>query len=98
VAELRAEIAAPFLASQLGIPTLTSMDMLTNHRNHVGRWVEAMRGDPALIGRTADAASEAVQYLLALAGQGLPAPPWLTVPRGLVSPATPSRDIQCRQK
>src|SRR5215470_4246182 len=58
VNELRAEIAAPFLASQLGIPVLTDMAKLTNHRKHVARWVEAMNADATLIFRTAAAASQ----------------------------------------
>src|SRR5262249_5672056 len=69
VGELRAEIAAPSLAAQIGIPTLCDLALLTNHRNHVGPWVEAMGADPALIFRTADAASQAVEHLLSQKGR-----------------------------
>lgn len=64
--ELRSEIAAPFLASRLGIPVLCDMDKLPNHRNHLARWITAMHDDPTLIFNVAADASEAVEYLLSL--------------------------------
>lgn len=66
IREWRAEIAAPFLASQLGIPVLADMKKLTNHCKHLDRWVRAMKEDPTLIFKVADAASECVAYLLSL--------------------------------
>lgn len=66
VCELRAEMAAPMLASQLGIPVLIDMRKLTNHRKHLGRWIAAMKDDPTLIFNVAASASEAVEYLLSL--------------------------------
>lgn len=67
VCELRAEMAAPMLASQLGIPVLTDMRKLTNHRKHLGRWIAAMKDAPTLIFQVAADASKAVEYLLSLA-------------------------------
>jgi antirestriction protein ArdC len=64
--ELRAEIAAPFMASQLGIPFLTDMKLLPNHGEHLARWVKAMKSNPTLIVQVAADASEAVAYLLSL--------------------------------
>lgn len=70
VRELRAEITAPFLTAQLGVPVLTDMKKLTNHRNYLARWVKAMRNDPTLIFQVAADASEAAKYLLLLAKEG----------------------------
>lgn len=67
VRELRSEIAAPFITAQLGIPVLTDMKKLPNHRKHLDRWVKAMQDDPTLILTVAADASEAVAYLLSLA-------------------------------
>jgi antirestriction protein ArdC len=66
VNELRAEIAAPFLASQLGLPVLCDMPKIRNHGKHLGRWVRAMKNDPTLIFNVAADASRAVAYLLSL--------------------------------
>lgn len=71
VRELRAEIAAPFMTAQLGIPVLCDMKKLPNHRNHLDRWIKGMRTDPTLIFNVADAASRAVAFLLSLAKTGL---------------------------
>ena len=68
VRELRAEIAPPFLTSQLGLPVLADMKKLTNHHNHLTRWVQAMHADPSLIFNVTADASEAVEYLLSLGG------------------------------
>lgn len=64
VRELRSEIAAPFLASQLGIPVLCEMHKLANHGKHLPRWIKAMENDPHLIFQVAADASKAVDYLL----------------------------------
>jgi antirestriction protein ArdC len=66
VRELRAEIAAPFMASQLGIPVVTDMKMILNHGEHLARWITAMKADPTLIVQIAADASAAVAYLLSL--------------------------------
>lgn len=68
VRELRAEIAAPFMAAQLGIPVLCDMPKIRNHGKHLGRWVRAMKADPTLIFNVAADASKAVAYLLSLKG------------------------------
>jgi len=68
VRELRAEIAAPFITAQLGLPVLSDMKLLPNHRKHLARWVRAMKQDPNLIFQIASDASEAVAYLLSLKG------------------------------
>jgi antirestriction protein ArdC len=44
------------------------MKKLPNHRKHLGRWVTAMKADPTLIFNVAEAASDAVAYLLSLKG------------------------------
>lgn len=67
IRELRAEITAPFLTSQLGVPVFCDMEKLTNHRNYLPRWVTAMRQDPTLIFQIAADASKAAAYLLSLA-------------------------------
>jgi antirestriction protein ArdC len=64
VRELRAEIAAPFMTAQLGLPVLADMQKLKNHRNHLARWVKAMHADPTLIFHVAADASQAVEFLL----------------------------------
>jgi antirestriction protein ArdC len=68
VNELRAEIAAPFMTAQLGLPVFSDMKILSNHRNHLARWAKAMNTDPSLIFHVAAAASDAAEYLLSLRG------------------------------
>lgn len=68
VRELRAEIAAPFLASQLGLPVFCDMLKIRNHGKHLAHWIKAMRADPTLIFNVAADASEAVAFLLSLKG------------------------------
>ena len=64
VRELRAEMTAPFLASQLGVPVLCDMPKICNHGNHLDRWIKAMKEAPTLIFQAAADASEAAAYLL----------------------------------
>lgn len=64
VNELRAEIAAPFTTARLGLPVFSEMKKLTNHNNHIDRWVTAMHADPTLIFKVAQSASDGVEYLL----------------------------------
>jgi antirestriction protein ArdC len=68
VNEMRAEIAAPFMTAQLGLPVFSEVTKLTNHRKHLDRWIGAMNDDPTLIFQVANAAGEAVEYLLSLRG------------------------------
>src|SRR5262245_2806410 len=71
IRELRSEIAAPFLVSQLGLPVLCDMHKIRNHGKHLHRWIKGMRDYPTLIFNVADAASEAVAFLLSSAKAGL---------------------------
>jgi antirestriction protein ArdC len=64
VCELRAEIGAPFLASQLRIPVFNDLTLLMNHRKYLSHWIKEMKKDPMLIVRIAAAASQAVDFLL----------------------------------
>jgi antirestriction protein ArdC len=66
--ELRAEIAAPFLAAQLGIPVLTDMSVLMNHSRYLPTWIKAIQHDPTVLVRTAENATEAVDYLRSRTG------------------------------
>ncbi len=59
--ELRAEIAACFMASSLGIP---NSDDLTNHTAYIGSWLQALQNDPKFIFRASSAASKAADYVL----------------------------------
>lgn len=68
IRELHCEIAAPFMTAQLGIPVLSDMTKLTNHKKHLSRWVKGLKADPLLIFNVAEAASQAVEYLLSLKG------------------------------
>lgn len=67
IRELRAEITAPFMASQLGLPVLCDMQKIRNHSKHLAHWVRAMKIDANLIFNVAAASSEAAHYLLSLA-------------------------------
>lgn len=68
IREWRAEIAAPFLASQLGLPVFCDMPKIRNHAKHLHRWIKAMKADSSLIFTVTEAASQAVAYLLSLKG------------------------------
>lgn len=57
--ELRAEIGASYLASELGIPT-----SLTNHSAYLDFWVKAMKADNNVIFKISSAASKAVDFIL----------------------------------
>lgn len=59
--ELRAEIAACFLASEIGIP---HGEALENHASYVKSWLDAMRGDVNYIFRASRMASATTDYLL----------------------------------
>ena len=68
IRELRAEIAAPFMTAQLGLPVLCDMQKIRNHGRHLAWWIKAMRADPTLIFNVTDAGSQAVAFLLSLKG------------------------------
>jgi len=59
--ELRAEIGACFLATELGIP---NADNLPNHAAYVQNWLGALENDPKFIFRASAAASKAADYIL----------------------------------
>ncbi len=67
VNELRAEIASAFTTARLGLPAVSDMKKLINHRNHLSRWIKAIQSHPTLIFNVAQSASDAVDYLLGLA-------------------------------
>ena len=60
--EMRAEIGAGFLSSQIGIP---SYGPGKHHFNHVESWVGALRQDHRAIFRVSSAASAAAAFILA---------------------------------
>jgi antirestriction protein ArdC len=59
--ELRAEIAAAFALTELGVP---QSDDLTNTQAYVASWLAAMANDPAYIFKASSQASKAADYLL----------------------------------
>lgn len=62
--ELRAEIGADYLCTELGVPYL-DIDKRVNHKKHIDRWVKMMREDPDLIFRITAEASKSVDFILA---------------------------------
>lgn len=59
--ELRAEMAACFALSELGVP---HSDDLSNATAYLASWLKAMQNDPKFIFRASSDASKAVDYLL----------------------------------
>lgn len=59
--ELRAEIAACYMFTELGVPQ--SAD-LTNHHAYLQTWLKALRSDPTFIFSCATAATKAADYVL----------------------------------
>lgn len=59
--ELRAEIAACFLASEIGIPHGEGME---NHASYVKSWLDQMKGDSGYIFRASRMASATTDFLL----------------------------------
>ena len=59
--ELVAELAACFLATELGVP---HGEPLHNHAAYIGGWLQAMRGDPNVIFRAASQASKVTDFIL----------------------------------
>lgn len=62
--ELRAEVGADYLCTELGIPCL-DIEKRANHLKHIDRWVKMMREDPDLIFRITAEASKSVDFILA---------------------------------
>jgi antirestriction protein ArdC len=63
VRELRAEITADFLTSELGLPGLAYV-CRANHHNHLALWIELMQDNPRMIFDVATAATRAVDFIL----------------------------------
>jgi antirestriction protein ArdC len=59
--ELRAEIAACFLSTGLGIPNSND---LTNHTSYIASWLQSLENDPKFIFRASAAASRATDFIL----------------------------------
>lgn len=64
--ELRAEIAACFVAQEIGIP---NGEGLENHAAYLQGWLRAMRGDTSFVFRASSQASAAADYLLSFVQQ-----------------------------
>ena len=69
--ELRAEIGADYICTELAIPCL-DMSKRTNHRNHIEKWVAMLREDPDLIFRITAAASKAVDFIFSFSRNAQP--------------------------
>ena len=59
--ELIAEMAACFLATELGVPQGESLE---NHAAYLRSWLDAMKGDPSFIFKAATQASKVTDFLL----------------------------------
>jgi len=64
--ELVAEMAASFLATELGVPQGETLD---NHAAYLRSWLKEMKDDPAFIFRASTQASKVCDYLLAFVEQ-----------------------------
>jgi antirestriction protein ArdC len=69
--ELRAEMGAGFLVTEMGLPTLESrqalyphMDLMVNHHQWLPEWTRLLTQDPPLLLRVAENAAEATDFLL----------------------------------
>jgi antirestriction protein ArdC len=69
IGELRAEIGGSgFLCSLLGVPPLP-LRLRRHHDVHVLKWIRLMKGDPQLLVRVCDAATDGVAFLVRFAGK-----------------------------
>ena len=68
--ELRAEIAAAFMCSELQIP---QSDDLTNVNAYLQNWLKALRSDSRFILKASAAASKAADYVLSFSRESEPA-------------------------
>lgn len=64
--ELRAEMAACFAMTELGVPHSSD---LKNHAAYLGHWLKAMKADPRFIFRVSAEASRAVDFFLSFSRQ-----------------------------
>jgi antirestriction protein ArdC len=67
IRELRAEIAADFLMTELELPAFPYHARRHFH-HHIDPWVREMTRDPRMVFKVAAAASQAVDYILSLSG------------------------------
>ncbi len=67
--ELRAEIAAAFMCSELQIP---QSDDLTNTQAYLQSWLKSLENDPRFIFKASSAASKASDYILSFSRQTAP--------------------------
>jgi antirestriction protein ArdC len=67
--ELRAEIGATYLASEVGIPIA---DNLENHARYLDSWLKEMRADSRVIFQVTSAASKGADFILAFSRQPQP--------------------------
>ncbi len=68
--ELVAEIAASFLATELGVP---QGETLENHAAYLKSWLQAMKGDSSFIFKASTQASKTTDFLLSFVRQPEPA-------------------------
>ncbi len=64
--ELAAEIAASFLAAELGVPQGESLE---NHVAYLQSWMTEMKDDPSYIFKASTQASKVTDFLLAFTHQ-----------------------------
>jgi antirestriction protein ArdC len=69
--ELRAEMAACFALSELGVP---QSDDLSNATAYLASWLKAMQDDPKFLFRASSDASKAVDYLLSFSRSSVEEP------------------------
>lgn len=67
--ELRAEIAACYLAAELGIP---NAETLPNHASYLQSWLKEMQNDPKYIFQAAAQASKASDFILSFSRSEVP--------------------------
>jgi antirestriction protein ArdC len=69
--ELRAEIGAAYLASEIGIPIA---DNLENHAKYLDSWLKTMQADAKVIFQITSAASKGADFILAFSREPQPQP------------------------
>lgn len=69
--ELIAEIAACYIAAQLGIPC---SDDLSNHTSYLASWLKELQNDPKAILKAASQASKATEFVLGFSRNAEPQP------------------------
>ena len=67
--ELRAEIAAAFMCSELQIP---QSDDLSNTQAYLASWLKSLQDDPKFIFKASTAASKAADFVLSFSRQTEP--------------------------